>query len=130
MKDKINTQLALAEKLAAVDERDAAERVILGHFLPDLYGNLRSFARQQFRCIDCNAKYRRITLNGKCKCGGNLVLTISRGGIEKYLKISQEICEKYNLPNYLRQRLQLIEKDIRSIFEDETNRQFNLAEFI
>ncbi|MCS7109324.1 MAG: DNA polymerase II large subunit, partial [Candidatus Micrarchaeota archaeon] len=42
MKDKINAQLALAKKICAVDAKDAAERLIMSHFLPDLYGNLRS----------------------------------------------------------------------------------------
>ncbi|MEM3370018.1 MAG: LAGLIDADG family homing endonuclease, partial [Candidatus Micrarchaeia archaeon] len=38
MKDKISAQLGLAKKIAAVDARDAAERLIMSHFLPDLYG--------------------------------------------------------------------------------------------
>jgi DNA polymerase II large subunit len=131
MKDKIEAQLNLATKIAAVDERNAAERVILSHFLPDIYGNLHSFVRQQFRCVDCNAKYRRVPLIGKClKCGGKLLLTINRGGVEKYLKISQEVADKYNLPHYLKQRLTLLQRDILSIFEDEMTKQFNLAEFM
>ena len=131
MKDKINSQLGLAKKIAAVDARDAAERLIMSHFLPDLYGNLRSFSTQQVRCVDCNTKYRRVPLSGKCtKCGGKLLLTVNRGGIEKYLKVTKEIIEEYNLPNYLRQRILLLERDIKSIFEDETSKQFNLSEFM
>ncbi len=131
MKDKINAQLGLAKKIAAVDARDAAERLIMSHFLPDLYGNLRSFSTQQVRCVDCNMKYRRVPLSGKCtKCGGKLLLTVNRGGIEKYLKITKSLIDEYNLPNYLRQRIQLLERDIQSIFEDETSKQFNLAEFM
>jgi DNA polymerase II large subunit len=131
MKDKINSQLGLAKKIAAVDSRDAAERLIMSHFLPDLYGNLRSFSTQQVRCVDCNTKYRRVPLSGKCtKCGGKLLLTVNRGGIEKYLKVTKEIIEEYNLPNYLRQRILLLEHDIQSIFEDETSKQFNLSEFM
>jgi DNA polymerase II large subunit len=131
MKDKISSQLGLAKKIAAVDSRDAAERLIMSHFLPDLYGNLRSFSTQQVRCVDCNTKYRRVPLSGKCtKCGGKLLLTVNRGGIEKYLKVTKEIIEEYNLPNYLRQRILLLEHDIQSIFEDETSKQFNLSEFM
>ena len=52
------------------------------------------------------------------------------GTVEKYLKISSQIAEKYELPDYLKQRLMLLEKDIESIFEDETNKQFNLADFM
>ena len=131
MREKIDSQLDLAEKIVAVDEKDAAERVILSHFFPDLYGNMRSFTRQQVRCVDCNFKYRRPPLSGKCnKCGGKLILTINRGGIEKYLKISQQMVDTYGLPHYMKQRLNLLEKDIKSMFEDETSKQFNLAEFM
>jgi len=131
MREKLETQFSLTEKIRAVDARDAASHVILSHFLPDLYGNLRSFSRQEFRCSDCNLKYRRVPLLGKCRrCGGKLLLTINKGGIEKYLALSREIAERYALPDYLKQRLSLIEKDIASIFQDETQKQFNLADFM
>ena len=131
MKEKVESQMELYSRIRAVDREDAAERVISSHFLPDLYGNLRAFSRQTLRCVDCNQKYRRAPLSGKCRrCGGKLVLTISRGSISKYLEISQQMTEKYSLPNYLKQRLKLLEKEINSIFEDETNKQFSLAEFM
>ncbi|MFH1470275.1 MAG: DNA polymerase II large subunit, partial [Candidatus Micrarchaeota archaeon] len=131
MREKIDAQFGLTMKIRAVDNKDAAERVILSHFLPDLYGNLRSFSRQEFRCVSCNMKYRRVPLKGKCtRCGEKLLLTINKGGIEKYLKISQEIVEKYDLPSYLKQRLKLLESEIGSVFEDETSKQYNLAQFM
>jgi DNA polymerase II large subunit len=131
MREKIASQLNLGLKIKAVNARDAAERVIVSHFLPDLYGNLHSYSRQQFRCVNCNMKYRRMPLIGKCrKCGSKLLLTINRGGVEKYLKLSQEIVEEYELPHYLKQRLTLLEKDIKCMFEDETSKQFNLAEYM
>ncbi|MBI5159764.1 DNA polymerase II large subunit [Candidatus Micrarchaeota archaeon] len=131
MSEKINRQFNLCNKIRAVNARDSAERVILSHFLPDLYGNLRSFSRQTFRCVDCNLKYRRVPLAGKClKCGGKLLLTIHKGGIEKYLELSKKLIDDYELPNYLKQRMLLLEKDIKSIFEDEVSKQFNLAEFM
>ena len=131
MAEKVDKQFELCSKIRAVNVKDAAERVILSHFLPDLYGNLRSFSRQDTRCVDCNSKYRRVPLSGKCtRCGGKLVLTIAKGSIEKYLKISQKMVEKYELPNYLKQRLMLLEQDISSIFEDETVQQFSLEQFM
>lgn len=131
MKEKVDAQFRLSERIRAVNARNVAERLILSHFLPDLYGNLRSFSRQTFRCVSCNSKYRRVPLSGKCrKCGGKLVLTISKGGIEKYLKISQELAERYQLPNYLKQRLQLLESDLSSVFGDESKKQFSLSEFM
>lgn len=129
--EKIETQFRLQEKLKAVDTRDAAERLILSHFIPDLYGNLRSFSRQTFRCVSCNAIFRRVPLVGKClRCGGNLLLTINKGGIEKYLEISREIVVRYDLPVYLKQRLELLGREIKSIFEDDKAKQMGLTDFL
>lgn len=129
--DKISVQFKLQEKIKAVDKKNAAERLILSHFIPDLYGNLRSFSRQSFRCVSCNESYRRVPLAGRClRCGGNLLLTINKGGIQKYLEISRRIVEEYQLPDYLKQRLELVEREIKSIFEDEKIKQLGLADFI
>jgi DNA polymerase II large subunit len=129
--EKIEVQFRLQERLRAVDIKDAAERLILSHFIPDLYGNLRSFSRQTFRCVSCNTIFRRVPLAGKCsRCGGNLLLTINKGGIEKYLQISRDIVQRYDLPIYLKQRLDLIEKEIKSIFEDDKIKQTGLSDFL
>jgi len=129
--EKIATQFGLQERIRAVDSKDAASRLIMSHFIPDLYGNLRSYSRQTFRCVGCNTIYRRPPLVGRCtRCGGNLLLTINKGGIEKYLQISREIVDRYELSDYTKQRLELIEKEIRSIFEDEKNKQTGLSDFL
>ncbi|MFH1095307.1 MAG: DNA polymerase II large subunit [Candidatus Micrarchaeota archaeon] len=131
MTSKIAAEFALEDKIRAVDAADVARRVLLSHFLPDMYGNLRSFSRQMFRCGDCNAKYRRVPLSGKCRrCNGKLLLTIYKGGIEKYLQPSRDLVDRYKLPNYMRQRLDLIQKDIDSIFTNEKSRQVGLADFM
>ncbi len=129
--EKIATQFGLQERIRAVDKKDAADRLLMSHFIPDLYGNLRSYSRQTFRCVSCNTIYRRPPLSGRCtKCGGNLLLTINKGGIEKYLQISKGIAEKYELSDYTKQRLELIEKEIKCIFEDEKNKQMGLSDFL
>ncbi|MDO8554009.1 MAG: DNA polymerase II large subunit [Candidatus Micrarchaeota archaeon] len=129
--DKIKVQFELHERLRGVDQKDAAERLILSHFIPDLYGNLRSFSRQTFRCGNCNESFRRVPLAGKCyRCGGNLLLTINKGGIQKYLEISRGIIDRYQLPDYLKQRIDLLDKEIKSIFEDDKIKQLGLADFI
>ncbi len=130
MAEKVDNELRLAEKIRAVDERDVATRILNFHFLRDIYGNLRSFGQQKFRCVECNAKYRRVPLSGKCtKCGGKLLLTINKGGIEKYLRISKEMAQKYGLSDYLKQRLGLVEKDLALLFPEEKN-QHSLSEFM
>jgi len=129
MEDKINAQLSLAEKIEAVDENDTAERPINSHFLPDLIGNMRAFSTQAFRCVDCNKKYRRVPLSGKCSCGGRLILTVSHGSVEKYLKISKMLLEKYDIDNYVKERIEIIEKSIETVFTGK-KKQMSLADFL
>jgi DNA polymerase II large subunit len=131
MGEKIEAQFTLQEKIRAVNPADAAERLLLHHFFPDLYGNLRSFSQQEFRCLDCKVKYRRVPLSGKCNaCGGKLLLTISKGGITKYLDHADRLIERYHLPIYMKQRMELFRKDIASIFTEEPEKQKGLADFM
>jgi DNA polymerase II large subunit len=131
MPEKIDAQLGLGERIMAVDVADEATRLLSSHFLRDIYGNLRSFGEQQFRCVDCNAKYRRVPLVGKCtRCGGKIILTIAEGSVRKYLEISGEIARKYNLSDYMIQRLKLVERDIDSVFVNDKSKQYSLSEFI
>jgi DNA polymerase II large subunit len=120
MMEKMNVQLNLAAKIRAVDEADVAYKVIERHFLPDIIGNLRAFSKQSVRCPQCNTTFRRIPLKGICiKCGGKLTLTVHEMSVKKYLKISQQISERYNLPMYARQRITLVEKSINSLFRSD-----------
>ena len=97
--------------------QDTARRLIISHFIPDLMGNLHSFSKQTFRCVSCNAKYRRVPLVGKCtRCQGKIVLTISKGGIEKYLNIATNLADRYTLEPYIKQRLMLIRDEIETLF--------------
>ena len=130
MQDKVRAQMSLAEKIVAVDEHDVAERVLRSHFLPDILGNLRAFSRQEFRCTSCNTKYRRLPLKGKCvKCGGKLTLTVHNSSITKYLDLSKYLCEKYKVSEYTKQRLMLIDLEIRSLFESDTRKQIKISDF-
>ncbi len=131
MAEKLKFQFGLNEKIRAVDIKDAAQRLLSSHFIPDIYGNLRKFSRQSFRCGQCNTIYRRVPLIGKCeKCGGKLLLTINKGGIEKYLKLAKDLVVKYQLPEYNLQRLKLVEVEIKSIFENERKQQADLFQFM
>ena len=130
MAEKVDAQLSLGSRIRAVDEKDEAARLLNSHFFRDIYGNLRAFGEQKFRCVDCNAKYRRVPLVGKCtKCGGKVILTIAEGSVRKYLKISKEIAEKYDLADYIGQRLKLVEDNINSVFINDKSKQYNLVDF-
>lgn len=132
MEEKITRQNNLQKKILAVNSKDALERVMGSHFLPDIIGNARAFSRQTFRCTNCNEKYRRIPLCGKCyKCGHpQLILTIHQGSVRKYLKIAQNLARSENLSGYLIQRLDMIEKEIDSVFNNDKVEQKGLFDFV
>ncbi|MFW6144529.1 MAG: DNA polymerase II large subunit, partial [Candidatus Natronoplasma sp.] len=129
MTEKMDAQIKVADMIRAVDTTDVVSRVINDHFIPDLIGNLNKFGVQQIRCTKCNTKYRRIPLNGECKCGGNLTLTIHEGGVKKYLQFSLEMVEKYEVSEYLYQRVKQLEKQIESLFENDKVSTPSLDEF-
>ncbi|MGQ4556560.1 DNA-directed DNA polymerase II large subunit [Halobellus sp. GM3] len=131
MMDKMDAQLALSRKLRAVDETDVAERVIEYHFLPDLIGNLRAFARQETRCLDCGEKYRRMPLTGDCReCGGRVNLTVHRGSVNKYMDTAIHVAEEFGCREYTKQRLEVLEKSLESVFENDKNKQSGFADFM
>jgi len=124
MQDKVDHQMALVEKLRAVDTSDTARLIIERHFMRDMRGNLRKFSMQGFRCVECNEIMRRPPLSGVClRCRGKLIFTIHEGGIKKYLEPALNLAEKYNLSNYLKQTLQITKDSIDSIFGKELEKQ-------
>jgi DNA polymerase II large subunit len=131
MMDKMDAQLALSRKLRAVDETDVAERVIEYHFLPDLIGNLRAFSRQETRCLDCGEKYRRMPLTEECReCGGRVNLTVHQGSVNKYMDTAIEVAEKFDCRDYTKQRLEVLERSLKSVFENDKNKASKLEDFM
>ncbi|WP_231185987.1 DNA-directed DNA polymerase II large subunit [Haladaptatus sp. DYF46] len=131
MMDKMNAQLELARKTRAVDETDVAERVIEGHFLPDLIGNLRAFSRQETRCLDCGVKYRRMPLSSDCReCGGRVNLTVHQGSVNKYMDTAIQVADEYDCREYTKQRLRILERSLESVFENDKNKQSGIADFM
>jgi DNA polymerase II large subunit len=137
MTEKLEAELVLAEKIRAVDADDVAERVLTTHFIRDLMGNLSAFSKQKFRCTKCNTSYRRMPLAGKCTkfrgkgvCNGNIVPTVHEGSVKKYLEMSREICRKYKVSEYTKQRVEVLELAITSTFGEEKQQQLGLADFM
>ncbi|MCQ2079343.1 MAG: DNA polymerase II large subunit [archaeon] len=132
MTDKMTAQLELGMKCRAVDARDVAMKVINKHFMPDMVGNLRSFASQNVRCTKCGTKYRRVPLAGHCTkpgCGHKLNLTVHEASVRKYLKVSQNVCEKYDLDEYTKDRIKIIEISMDSLFNNDKVRICKLNDF-
>jgi DNA polymerase II large subunit len=130
MNEKLEGQLELAEKIEAVEVRRVALKVLTKHFMRDIAGNLRAFSTQGFRCKSCSKRFRRLPLKGKCPmCGGELTLTVYRGGIEKYLEAAQHLVEKYELPSHYSQRISLVKEEIDALFEGKRPRQISLTDF-
>ena len=137
MPDKLEAELSLAEKIRAVDADDVAERVLKTHFLPDLMGNLSAFSKQKFRCTKCNTSYRRMPLAGKCTkwrgkgiCNGNIIPTVHEGSVKKYLEMSRDMCRRYKISEYTRQRVEVLDLAIDSTFGEEKQQQLGLADFM
>ena len=132
MEDKIDAQLHLAKIIKAVNAKKVAEKILTTHFNPDIMGNLRKFALQTFRCVKCNEKYRRPPLSnaGKCpKCGGNVILTVNRGGIEKYIPKALKLSRDYNLDAYTIQRMELVKEYVESLTNNPKIKQQKLSNF-
>jgi DNA polymerase II large subunit len=128
MEYKLKGQMELADKIKAVDASDVARLVIEKHLIKDIRGNLRKFSMQQFRCSNCNEKYRRPPLVGKCtKCNGRIIFTISEGSIVKYLEPAISLADKYDLPSYLKQNLELTKRGVESLFGREKEKQEGLG---
>jgi DNA polymerase II large subunit len=129
MQDKMEAQLELGKKIRAVDERDVAIKVINKHFLPDMAGNLRSFSTQMVRCTKCGEKYRRVPLSGVCKCDNPLVLTVHEASVKKYLEVSKDISEKYELDDYTKERIMILEMSMNSVFNNDKVKKCKLSDF-
>ena len=129
MDEKIRGQMRLAEMIDAVDERYVAEKIISTHFIRDIMGNMRAFATQTFRCTRCGRKYRRPPLSGKCECGHDLVLTVHQSSVEKYVDMTKELARKYRISPYMAQRVEILARNMESLFDNEEEKIKTLDNF-
>ena len=128
MEEKLKGQMVLAAKIRAVDKTAVAQLVIEKHFLKDTKGNLRRFSQQEFRCVNCNEKFRRPPLIGSCtKCKGRIIFTVSEGSVIKYLEPIKSIAKNYGVTSYLVQVIDLLSKNIESYFGKDKEKQVGLG---
>jgi DNA polymerase II large subunit len=127
---KMDAQFELGSKIRAVDIRDEATKVIQTHFLPDLIGNLNAFSRQTVRCTKCNEKFRRMPLSGTCpNCRSGLTMTVHEASVVKYLDVTKKLVDRYDVDDYTRQRVEMAERDIASLFTNDHAKQSSLLAF-
>jgi len=127
MEEKLNGQMQIAKNIRAVNTSNVAEMIITKHFLKDTKGNLRKFSQQKFRCVKCNEKFRRPPLRGVCtKCNGKIIFTISEGSVVKYLNLSMNLAETYNVSLHVKQTLMLLRSRVDSVFGKEKETQEGL----
>ncbi len=128
MEEKLKGQMDLAFRIRAVDTDDVARLVIEKHFIKDTRGNLRKFSSQEFRCVECNTKFRRAPMAGWCtSCKGKLLLTISEGSVIKYLEPTVSLCTAYHLSPYLAQTINLLQEHVESVFGRDKEKQTGLG---
>jgi DNA polymerase II large subunit len=131
MDEKLQMQISTARLINAVDEDEVVSMVLTTHILPDIMGNMRAYSSQAFRCSKCAEKYRRIPLYGKClRCENELLQTVTRGSVEKYLSIAHYMCREFKINDYLRSRVESLTTELNLIFREQNKEQSTLIEFI
>lgn len=127
----VKHQLELASRTRAIDASMVASKVIDKHFMPDILGCLNAFTKQEFMCNMCYNKMQFPPFNHECpECGGSVRGTMAKGNVTKYIDTATEIAYKYDVSDYMKQRLEVLEDRMDQLLEDETNKQAGLGEFI
>ena len=129
MLDKFDMQIRNAELIDAVDTSEIVSNVISTHLVPDIMGNLRAYARQNFRCTGCGKSFRRMPLIQTCVCGHKLIPTITRGSVEKYLKLAKRLVDKYDVGEYQKGRIHALSDEIELVFGKSQGDQSLLTDY-
>ncbi|RNJ78089.1 MAG: DNA polymerase II large subunit, partial [Nitrosopumilus sp. H8] len=129
MLDKFDMQIKNAELIDVVNTSEIVSNVISTHLVPDIMGNLRAYARQKFRCTGCGTSYRRMPLIQTCVCGRDLIPTITRPSVEKYLKLAKRLVDKYDVGTYQRGRIHALSDEIELVFGKSTGDQALLTDY-
>jgi len=140
MKQKTNAQFALGELLHSVDNKIQASKLIDRHLIRDMRGNLRAFGQQKVRCTKCGESYRRPPISGNCNtiieskidpftkrevdvlCPGNLILTVSKGSVNKYSGLIKELVERYGCNEYTEELQRLARDWVNQTFYDKNEK--------
>ena len=85
-------QIRNADMIDAVNTSEIVSNVISTHLVPDIMGNLRAYARPR---LPMYSLWKIVPpsyhLTQNCVCGHKLIQTITRGSVEKYLKLAKRL---------------------------------------
>jgi len=113
-------QISTAKLINAVIPDEVASMVLTTHIIPDIMGNMRSYSSQGFRCTNCGEKYRRIPIAGKCLvCENNLIQTVTRSSVEKYVYIALDIRNRFKMNDYLSSRIESLVMELNYVFKEK-----------
>ena len=135
IREKIKTQLDIAQKINAVDANEVVKALIKTHLIPDIIGNTRAYLTQTFRCrnISCTTKkIRRMPITGKCpKCQSELKTTVTKKSALKYLPITVKLANDYDVGDYIKNRINLLVEETDYLFPSNKDKnQTELTTFI
>ncbi len=124
MAELVDDSVTLMAQIRSVDAVEAIGSMLNTHFLPDVMGNLKSFATQKFRCRACGTSHRRPPLHGRCgattrgsaRCDGELLPTVYEGMVRKYLGLSARLVATPGIPPYVRQRVEILVQSLATLF--------------
>src|ERR1044072_3372363 len=120
MSEKLEMQISTANLINCVDTNEVISMVLTTHIIPDIMGNMRSYCSQSFRCNKCGEKYRRVPLYGKClTCNNILLQTVTRGSVEKYVLLAENLSNNFKVTNYLKSRVESLIVERNFVFQSK-----------
>jgi len=70
-------------------------------------------------------------LSRECReCGGRVNLTVHEGSVNKYMQTAITVADEFGTRDYTKQRLEVLETKLESIFENDNNKQSGIADFM
>ncbi|MBP2624810.1 MAG: DNA polymerase II large subunit [Nitrosopumilaceae archaeon] len=129
MLDKFDLQIRNANIINSINTDEMISNLITTHIIPDIMGNLRAYTTQKFRCTSCGKKYRRVPLFFCCSCGNNLIQTITRPTVEKYLSFAIKLTKKYSVGSYITNRILVLSEEIDLVFGKRSKIQSVISDF-
>jgi DNA polymerase II large subunit len=129
--EKISKQIEVADRIEAVSTKEVVESIIKNHLIRDIMGNTKKYATQSFKCKKCGITMRRPPVSWACpKCGGEPRAILTRASVEKYLSIAQRLAREYDVDPYLRNRLDVVQRELDQLFQGKRKpEQMELTDF-